>query len=171
MSSKLETADRQSQQSSNKYPKTNFNIVLVEPEIPQNTGNIGRTCVGSWSKLHLVGPLGFDMSDKMLRRAGLDYWPELEWQSYDCFEDWHRKVPDKSRIFYFTTKSQKSFYDLTLREGDWLVFGKETKGLSQDLLKNNWEQAVTLPFPGKIRSFNLSNAVAMVLGEGLRQLR
>ncbi|MCB9027426.1 MAG: tRNA (cytidine(34)-2'-O)-methyltransferase [Bdellovibrionaceae bacterium] len=152
------------------YPKTNFNIVLVEPEIPQNTGNIGRTCVGTWSKLHLVGPLGFNIEDKQLKRAGLDYWPELSWQYYQNRSSWLKTVPDPQRAFLFTTKASKSFYDIELQEGDWFVFGKETKGLDKKWLEENWGQAVTLPFPGKVRSFNLSNCVAMVLGEGLRQL-
>ena len=143
---------------------------MIEPEIPQNTGNIGRTCVGSYSKLHLVGPLGFEISDKQLRRAGLDYWEDLEWQLYPDRQTWWQEVKDPNRVFYFTTKSQKAYYDVQFQQGDWLVFGKETKGLDEAWLKENWERALTIPFPGKIRSFNLSNAVAMVLGEGLRQV-
>jgi len=118
-----------------------------------------------------VGPLGFSLDDKQLKRAGLDYWPELNWQYYEDKESWLKTVPNPERIFLFTTKSKKSFYDVELKEGDWLVFGRETKGLEESWLKENWDRAVTLPFPGKIRSFNLSNAVAMVLGEGMRQLR
>ena len=153
------------------YPKNYFNIVLIEPDIPQNTGNIGRTCVGSWSKLHLVGPLGFSIDDKQLKRAGLDYWTELDWQFYENYEQWWQQVSDPSRVFYFTTKSNQSFYEIKIKQGDWFVFGKETKGLDEQLLKKNWDQTVSLPFPGKIRSFNLANAVAMAIGEGLRQLR
>ena len=127
--------------------------------------------MGSWSKLHLVGNLGFSIEDKQLKRAGLDYWSELEWQYHPTFMDWWSHVDSPQRVFYFTTKSNNSFYDVKLQEGDWLVFGKETKGLDEEILKKNWNQTVTLPFPGKIRSFNLANAVAMALGEGLRQLR
>lgn len=153
------------------YPKLYFNIVLVEPEIPQNTGTIGRTCVGAWSKLHLIEPLGFDISDKSLKRAGLDYWPDLDWSRYASYEDWDREPKDPNRVFYFTTKTTKSFYDVQYQPGDYFVFGKETKGLGPEILSKHESQAVTIPFPGKIRSFNLSNAVSMVLGEGLRQLR
>lgn len=126
--------------------------------------------MGTWSKLHLVGPLGFSIDDKQLKRAGLDYWPDLSWQYYPDKNSWFKTVPDPKRIFLFTTKAKKSFYEIELREGDWFVFGKETKGIDKDWLEENWDQAVTLPFPGRVRSFNLSNCVAMVLGEGLRQL-
>ena len=119
----------------------------------------------------MVGPLGFSLEQKQLKRAGLDYWPELACQVYENRMAWQQQIVDPSRVFYFTTKAQQSFYDIRVKAGDWLVFGKETKGLEESLLKENWSQAVTLPFPGKIRSFNLANAVAMALGEGLRQLR
>lgn len=125
--------------------------------------------MGSKSILHLVEPFGFDLSDKQVRRAGLDYWEDLTWHKYSSLEDLLAAVPDKSRMFFFTTKSQKSFYEVQFRPGDWLVFGKETKGLDEKLLKSYWDQAVTIPFPGKIRSFNLANAVAMAIGEGIRQ--
>ncbi len=153
------------------YPKTNFNIVLIEPEIPQNTGNIGRACVGTWSKLHLVGPLGFKIDDKKLRRAGLDYWPELDWKLYPDKASWWKEVPDPKRVFYFTTKTDQALYDVDYQEGDWFVFGKETKGLDEGWLKENWDRAVTIPFPGNVRSYNLSNSVAVALSEGMRQLR
>lgn len=152
-----------------KYPKLNLNIVLVEPEIPANTGNIGRTCVGTWSKLHLVGKLGFEINDTRLKRAGLDYWPELDWVHHPTFEQWWDSVPDKSRVFFFTTKSKKPFYNIDFQPGDYLVFGKETKGLDESILKSYPEQTVTVPFPGRVRSFNLSNTVAMALSEGVRQ--
>lgn len=115
-------------------------------------------------------PLGFDLSDKQVKRAGLDYWGDLSLKLYGSWNDLWEQVPDQSRVFFFTTKSQKAFYDVKFQQGDWLVFGKETKGLPAELLTQNSEKAVTIPFPGKIRSFNLSNAVAMVLGEGMRQL-
>ncbi len=126
--------------------------------------------MGSFSHLHLVGKLGFDLSDKQLRRAGLDYWPHLQWTRHESWDDWWDKIPDKSRVFFFTTKSKAPYYQRSYQSGDWLVFGKETKGLSEEILKAYPDQAVTIPFPGKLRSFNLSNSVAMALGEGMRQL-
>jgi tRNA (cytidine/uridine-2'-O-)-methyltransferase len=153
-----------------KYPKLNFNIVLVEPQIPNNTGNIGRTCVATHSKLHLIKPLGFDISDKRVKRSGLDYWPELDLQVHERFEDWINSIEDKSRVFFFSARAEKSFYQTCLAEGDWLVFGKEAEGLSEELKGRFKNHLVKIPFPGKVRSFNLSNAVAMALGEGIRQL-
>jgi tRNA (cytidine/uridine-2'-O-)-methyltransferase len=153
-----------------KYPKINFNIVLVEPQIPNNTGNIGRTCVATHSKLHLIKPLGFDISDKRVKRSGLDYWPDLELQVHENFEAWIDTIEDKSRVFFFSARAEKSFYQKQLKEGDWLVFGKEAEGLSEEIKHRFVNHLVKIPFPGKVRSFNLSNAVAMVLGEGIRQL-
>jgi len=147
-----------------------FNIVLLEPEIPSNTGNIGRTCVGTGSHLHLIEPLGFELSDKRVKRAGLDYWPDLSLTVYPNFEAWLAAVPDPSRIFYLTTKVDKTIYHTQFKRGDWFVFGKETKGLPEDLIFSNQEQALTIPHTDKIRSFNLSNAVSMILGEGIRQI-
>ncbi len=152
------------------YPKTNFNIVLVEPEIPANTGNIGRTCVGAYSHLHLVGPLGFEITDKQLKRAGLDYWPMLEHSYYSDFNSWFKVVKDPSRVFYFSTKAQKSIFKTQLREGDWLVFGKETKGLGPQIIEKYSEQLRSIPMPGPIRSLNLATSVAIAIFEGLRQI-
>jgi len=152
-----------------KYDQLNFNIVLVEPEIPNNTGCIGRTCVATKSRLHLVKPLGFEINDTRVKRAGLDYWDDLELVFHDSFEDWYKQVEDKSRIFFFTSRTAESFYKVELKEGDWLVFGKESKGLGEAILTRFQNQLVGLPFPGKVRSFNISNAVAMAVGEGLRQ--
>lgn len=148
----------------------NFNVVLVEPEIPNNTGNIGRLCVGSLSKLHIVGKMGFEISDKRVKRAGLDYWPDLDLTIHESLEDWMETVVDKTRIFLFSSSAKKSYYDSKLQRGDWLVFGKESVGLDRDFLAKFPSNAVKIPFPGTVRSFNLSNAVAMSLGEGLRQL-
>ena len=153
-----------------KYPNINLNIVLVEPEIPNNTGNIGRLCVGSYSKLHIVKPMGFEITDKRLRRAGLDYWPKLELAYYDSFNEFLTKVEDASRMFFFSAKAKISIYDQEIKEGDWLVFGKESVGLDDDLLSRFKNNVRTIPFPGEVRSFNISNAVAMVIGEGLRQI-
>lgn len=153
-----------------KYPQLHFNIVLVEPEIPNNTGNIGRLGVATCSRLHLIHPLGFDINEKRVRRAGLDYWPDLELVEHASFEDWYQTIDRPDRVFFFSARAERSFYDLELQHGDWLVFGKEGVGLSPELRERFHQQLVTIPFPGKVRSFNLANAVAMVLGEGMRQL-
>lgn len=148
----------------------NFNIVLVTPEIPNNTGNIGRLCVGSKSKLHLIRPLGFEITDSRVKRAGLDYWNDLELHYYDSFEALAAKIEDFSRVFFFTAKADTSYYDRTYNKGDWLIFGRESDGLPISLITKYFHQCVKIPFPGTIRSFNLGNAVAMALGESLRQL-
>lgn len=150
--------------------KPNLNIVLVEPEIPNNTGNIGRTCVGLCSKLHLVGKLGFEITEKRVRRAGLDYWKDLNLSFHESFESWESQVQDKSRIFLFTTKATKTIYEVEFQEGDCLVFGKETAGLSQEIRDKYPEQCVKLPMPGLVRSFNLSNAVCVGAFEAYRQI-
>lgn len=148
-----------------------FRIVLIEPEIPQNTGNIGRTCVATNCELHLVGKMGFEINDKNLKRAGLDYWPHLSWHQHSSYEDWWSLVEDKSRVFFFTTKVKKTFYEISYQPGDWFVFGKETKGLSPELISSNPNQTVTIPQLGPVRSLNLATAVAIVAYEGLRQTR
>ena len=150
--------------------KNLLNICLIEPEIPNNTGNIGRTCVGLRSCLHLVGPLGFDLSEKKLRRAGLDYWPELNLRQYANTEEWLQSLASRDRVFLFTTKSQRSFYDIQYQPGDTLVFGKETAGLSAELRGMFGEQCVKIPMPGEIRSYNLANSVAIASFEAFRQI-
>ena len=145
-----------------------FNIVLVEPEIPQNTGNIVRTCHATGCKLHLVRPLGFEISDRYLKRAGLDYWDEVEISYYDSFEELKKKFP-ASRFWYFTTKGLFRHSDAKFESGDFLVFGKETKGLPEELLKENRESCLRIPMIGETRSLNLSNSVAIAVYEGLRQ--
>lgn len=147
-----------------------FKIVLVEPEIPQNTGNIGRTCVGTNCELHLIQPMSFEINDTQLKRAGLDYWPHLKWHIHKSYQDWWSQVEDPARVFYFTTKVKKTYYDINYRSGDWLVFGKETKGLSPDIIHHHIQQAVTIPQPGPVRSLNLATAVAISVYEGYRQL-
>ncbi len=147
-----------------------FRVVLIEPEIPNNTGNIGRTCIGAATELHLVGQLGFEINDKRLRRAGLDYWQHLKWFQHATFEDWLAQVEDPSRIHFFTTKTQKTIYSTQFQQGDWLVFGKETKGLSAETLQRFPNQLVTLPMYGPIRSLNLANSVSIGLYEGIRQI-
>lgn len=146
-----------------------FNIVLVEPEIPQNTGNIVRTCHATGCKLHLVRPLGFEITDKYLKRAGLDYWDEVEISYYDGFDEILNKYPSSS-FWFFTTKGLNTHSDAKLKEGDFLVFGKETKGLPEQLLKEHKEQCLRIPMIGETRSLNLSNSVAIAVYEGLRQL-
>lgn len=148
-----------------------FNIVLIEPEIPNNTGNIGRSCVGTDSALHLVEPFGFEINDKQLRRAGLDYWPDLTWYTYKNFEQLWQQIPNKDRVFFLTTKSKKPIYSIELKKGDWFVFGKETKGLPADILSLQPDNNITLPMPGPIRSYNLANSVAVTAMEGIRQLQ
>lgn len=150
-------------------PSTHFNIVLVNPEIPNNTGNIGRLCVGSESRLHIVKPMGFEITDSRVKRAGLDYWPDLDLTIHESFDALLEKVEDPARMFFFTTKAEKAYYQNEFKEGDWLIFGKESKGLDQEMVEKYKSQLVKIPFGGKVRSFNLSNAVAMALGEGMRQ--
>lgn len=144
-------------------------VVLVEALIPQNTGNVGRTCVGTNSELHLVGPLGFEMSESRVKRAGLDYWEHLRWYYHNSLEDWWAKVEDKSRVFFIETGTPKSLYEMKFQDGDWLVFGKETSGLTPEILKLNDAGTCHLPMLGPTRSLNLSNAVAISVFELLRQ--
>ena len=153
--------------------KTNnslFKVVLLEPEIPQNTGNIGRTCVGLDCELHIIGPTGFAITDANLKRAGLDYWQHLSWFQYQSFEDWFSKVENPERVFYFTTKVKQTYFDVRYQRGDWLVFGKETKGLPPELINSNLKQAVTIPQTGPVRSLNLATSVAISVYEGFRQV-
>ena len=146
-----------------------FNIVLVEPEIPQNTGNIVRTCHATGCRLHLVRPLGFEVSDRYLKRAGLDYWDEVEIFYYDGFSELETAFPS-ARFWYLTTKGLNRHCDVNFKDGDFLVFGKETKGLPEELLLKNRENCLRIPMIGETRSLNLSNSVAIAVYEGLRQL-
>ncbi|MGE3758395.1 MAG: tRNA (cytidine(34)-2'-O)-methyltransferase [Pseudobdellovibrionaceae bacterium] len=148
-----------------------FKVTLVEPEIPQNTGNIGRTCVGASAELHLVKPYGFEINDKNLKRAGLDYWPHLTWAEYDSIPDWDKKIADPSRVFYFSAKAKRSYYDVQYQPGDWFVFGKETKGLPDSLLRRNESQNLIIPLLGPVRGLNVATAVAIVLYEAVRQVK
>lgn len=147
-----------------------FKIVLLEPEIPQNTGNIGRTCVGLDCELHIIGPTGFEITDANLKRAGLDYWQHLTWFQYKSYEEWFSKVENPERVFYFSTKVKQTYFDVKYQRGDWLVFGKETKGLPPELINANLKQVVTIPQTGKVRSLNLATAVAISVYEGFRQV-
>lgn len=145
-----------------------MNIVLVEPEIPQNTGNIARSCRATGSVLHIVKPMGFTIDDKKLKRAGLDYWHELDIRYYENLDDFFEKC--KGTYYFCSTKAQKRHSEVQYQDGDYLVFGKETKGLPEDLLHGHYESCVRIPMLPDIRSLNLSNAVAIVLYEALRQL-
>lgn len=144
-------------------------IVLVEPEIPQNTGNIARTCAATGMGLHLIKPLGFEIDDRKLKRAGLDYWHLLGVKYYEGIDDFFQKNPG-ANCYYASTKSLKRYTDVTYQDGDFLVFGKETRGLPEELLKGNREQCIRIPMINEARSLNLSNSVAIIAYEALRQL-
>lgn len=146
-----------------------INIVLVEPEIPQNTGNIARTCAAIGATLHLVHPLGFDISEKAVRRAGLDYWDKLNIIEYENLEDFKNKVKS-DKIYLLSTKSKKIYTDINYQDDCYLVFGPETRGLPEEYIKENFEKAVRIPMRKNIRSLNLSNSVAIVAYEVERQL-
>ena len=149
-----------------------INIVLVEPEIPQNTGNIARTCAIIGAKLHLVKPLGFEISDKYLKRAGLDYWDALEMEMHESFEDFLNKYnPENSNMFFVTTKGTHCYTDVEYSKFEevFMLFGKETKGLPEDILKKYLENTIRIPMRENFRSLNLSNSVAIVAYEMLRQ--
>jgi len=145
-----------------------FNIVLLEPEIPQNTGNIGRTCVATGSRLHLIEPMGFRITEKGLKRAGMDYWQHLDVTIYDNLEDFMEKN-NNPKIFYATTKGPQKYTDVKFEDGDYIMFGKESAGIPEDILHDNKETAIRIPMNPEIRSLNLSNSVAIVLYEALRQ--
>ena len=145
-----------------------FNIVLVSPEIPQNTGNIARTCACTGAKLHIVKPMGFEIDDKKLKRAGLDYWHMLGVKFYESIDEFFET--NKGGTFYYaTTKAINRYSDVEYKDNDFILFGRETKGLDEDLLHNNKEYCIRIPMIDEARSLNLSNAVAIVVYEALRQ--
>ena len=144
-----------------------LNIVMVEPEIPQNTGNVARTCAATGARLHLVGPMGFKIDDKKLKRAGLDYWQYLDITYYDSLEDFFKQ--NTGNFFYFTTKGRQTHTEVAYPDNCYLLFGKETKGLPEDLLQANPDTCVRLPMREGLRSLNLSNTVAIAVYEVLRQ--
>jgi len=146
-----------------------MNIVLFEPEIPVNTGNIGRTCVATGTKLHLIRPLGFFIDDKSLKRAGLDYWDELDVRIYDGFEDFLEKNGNP-RIYMVETKTEKLYTDVRYEVNDFIMFGKETTGIPDEILQKYADSVVRIPMIPETRSLNLSNAAAIVLFEALRQI-
>ena len=147
-----------------------FHIVLVEPEIPPNTGNIGRLCLATGAELHLIKPLGFDIDDRTLKRAGLDYWAEVKVTLWESFAALQAAQAGESRWFFLTTKAARAYWDVAFQQGDFLVFGRETKGLPEPLLAANAESCLTIPMCAQTRSLNLATSVGIVLYEGMRQI-
>ncbi|MBE7033228.1 MAG: tRNA (uridine(34)/cytosine(34)/5-carboxymethylaminomethyluridine(34)-2'-O)-methyltransferase TrmL [Ruminococcaceae bacterium] len=145
-----------------------YNIVLVEPEIPQNTGNIVRTCAATGARLHIVKPMGFEIDDKKLKRAGLDYWHFLNIQYYENLDEFFGQNKN-GRFFYLSSKGTASYTDVSFRDGDFLLFGKETKGLPEKILIDHPERSIRIPMISDARCLNLSNSVAIVVYEALRQ--
>ncbi|MBO5198342.1 MAG: tRNA (cytidine(34)-2'-O)-methyltransferase [Lachnospiraceae bacterium] len=145
-----------------------MNIVLLEPEIPANTGNIGRTCVATGTRLHLIKPLGFSLDEKHLRRAGMDYWKDLDVTVYENYEEFLAKNPG-AKIYMATTKAKHCYTDVQYEPDCYIMFGKESAGIPEELLIENPETCVRIPMIGDIRSLNLSNSVAIMLYEALRQ--
>lgn len=153
---------------SNNDINSSFNIVLVEPEIPQNTGNIVRLCACTDAKLFLIGKLGFSITDKYLKRAGLDYWDSTSIYKYNSLEELQQEYKD-SDFYFLTTKTDQKYTDITFKENDFFVFGPETRGLDEELLSKNKTNCITIPMQKGQRSLNLSNSVAVVLYEAIRQ--
>ena len=145
-----------------------LNIVLYEPEIPANTGNIGRTCVATNTRLHLIEPLGFSLEEKQLKRAGMDYWKDLDVNTYTNWEDFCQKNPD-AKIYYATTKARHVYSEVSYEPDCYIMFGKESAGIPEEILKDHPDTCVRIPMVGETRSLNLSNSVAIVLYEALRQ--
>lgn len=145
-----------------------MNIVLLEPEIPQNTGNIGRTCVATDTKLHLIEPLGFSINEKAVKKAGLDYWPSLNKEVYISYRDFVEKHPG-AKIYMATTKAKKMYTEVSYEPDAYIMFGKESAGIPEEILVKNEENCIRIPMVGDTRSLNLSNSVAIVLYEALRQ--
>ena len=146
-----------------------LHIVLIEPEIPPNTGNIGRLCLATGAHLHLVKPLGFSIEDRELKRAGLDYWKDVRVTVWESFADLQAAQPTDGRYFFLTTKTERAYWDVQFQDGDFLVFGRETKGLPEALLVMNAGLCLTIPMSGGTRSLNLATAVGIVLYEAVRQ--
>ena len=145
-----------------------FNIVLLEPEIPFNTGAIGRTCVATDTKLHLIKPLGFSLDDKMVKRSGLDYWDKLKLFVYENIEDFYEKNPN-ANVYFATTKAKKTYDEVKYSPNDYIMFGKESAGIPEEILVDNEDTCIRIPMNPEIRSLNLANSVAIVLYEALRQ--
>ena len=146
-----------------------FHVVLIQPEIPPNTGNIGRLCLATGAHLHLVKPLGFSLDDRALKRAGLDYWKEVTVSVWESFGELQEAQEEGSRYFFLTTKTRTAYWDVGFKDGDFLVFGRETRGLPESLLEENAERCLTIPMSEQTRSLNLATAVGIVLFEAVRQ--
>lgn len=147
-----------------------LNIVLLEPEMPANTGNIGRTCCATGTRLHLIEPMGFRINDKMVKRAGLDYWDQLDVTVYDCYQDFLEKNPAaKDKMYMATTKAKHTYAEVSFEEDAYIMFGKESAGIPEEILVEHEEHSIRIPMNENIRSLNLSNSVAIVLYEALRQ--
>ncbi|AEA34352.1 tRNA (uridine(34)/cytosine(34)/5-carboxymethylaminomethyluridine(34)-2'-O)-methyltransferase TrmL [Hippea maritima] len=149
--------------------KCNFHIVLFQPDIPPNTGNIARLCVATNSTLHLIKPLGFSLNDKRLKRAGLDYWENLKLEMHDSLSDFLNKYGNR-KFFLASTKAVKPYFEVYFEEGDFLIFGSETQGLPNDFIEANLDKAINIPMTDKVRSLNLADSVAVVLYEAIRQV-
>jgi tRNA (cytidine/uridine-2'-O-)-methyltransferase len=147
-----------------------FNLVLVEPEIPPNTGNVARLALATGSTLHLVKPLGFSIDDRHLRRAGMDYWKNVDVKLWENFADFELETESDGRRFFFSTKAERPYWEIQFRAKDYLIFGRETKGLPASLLARQADNAFRIPMHPEARSLNLATAVAIVLFEGIRQL-
>jgi tRNA (cytidine/uridine-2'-O-)-methyltransferase len=146
-----------------------FHIVLYQPEIPANTGNIGRLCVGTEAKLHIIKPMRFLLDDRSVKRAGLDYWKDIQLELHDDFETFLTKYGDKN-IYYCTTKSKNIFTDFKFQKDDMFVFGPESRGIPENILNENSEETIRIPMSNKVRSINLANSVAIILYEACRQI-
>ena len=146
-----------------------LNVVLLNPQIPPNTGNIGRICVNTNSRLHLIKPLGFDIDEKSVKRAGLDYWEKLDLVVWDSLDDFLKENSNFDRFFFATTKSKRPYFEVEYKDEDFLIFGSETKGLPMELMRKNWENAITIPMCKNGRSLNLAVSVGIVLYEAIRQ--
>ena len=145
-----------------------MNIILHEPEIPHNTGSIGRTCVATGASLHLIRPLGFSLDEKAVRRSGLDYWEQLDLHTYDSFEEFLEKIP-KAKIYMATTKARHTYADVAYEEGSFIMFGKESAGIPEEILVDHEESCIRIPMENGIRSLNLSNSASIILYEACRQ--
>ena len=149
-----------------------LNIVLINPEIPFNTGNIGRSCVATGTRLHLVGKLGFKINSKEIRRSGLDYWPDLDWKYYETWEQFlQENRPDRAQLFFLSTKGTTPYWDAAFPDGAYLCFGAESCGLPKDFYRTYQDRLFTIPMTGPVRSLNLSSSAAITLFEALRQHR
>jgi len=163
-------ADSDTSSIVNPLANPRLHIVLVEPEIPNNTGNIGRTCVTTGCKLHLVKPLGFDIDEKACRRAGLDYWPRLDLEEHDSHDAYTQAYPPRGRTWFLTTKAKRTIFDAPIAMGDHLVFGRESTGLPESIYAGNEDHRVCVPLIVGERSLNLSTCVAIVVYESIRKM-